>query len=322
MDFDFSVIIPAYNGGDTLRWCLEGVFGQDYRGAFEVLVVESGDGSYIAGFSADFPRVRFVRAPFRLYSGQARNVGALYAAGRALVFLDADCRPLPGWLETLDEVHRKGFGVVSGSLENGTPGSIMGTAEYLVSKSFYSPAIPSRIFEYSTASSANMSVSREAFDSAGGFPGTKRANDFLFSRKLHESGVTVFFCSGAVAAHLNPTVAGQYLRGQVERGYWNGVARIHNSTRGSAARRFPPLALMLFFLRLYRMIMRCVRYEVVRPATLLRLLPLCTAGLAAWTLGYFRASMQKHDGLPELEALPRQWRDFDIICGETPVDAD
>jgi glycosyltransferase involved in cell wall biosynthesis len=315
MDFDFSVIIPAYNASDSLRWCLQGVIEQDYGGSFEVVVVESGDSSNLAELSADFPQVRFVVAPCRLYSGQARNVAAAHARGAVLAFLDADCKPVRGWLSALNRAHQGGHLVVSGALDNANPESATGTAEYLVSHSAYSPVVPAHELAGTTAASGNMSVSREVFDKAGGFAGTMRANDFLFSRKLHEAGIAILFCPEAAALHLNPEDTKDYMHGQVERGYWNAAARMHVVAPGSAARRFPPLALMLFFLRLYRMIDRCVRYGVVPLTTLVRVLPLCVGGLAAWTLGYVKASIERGTRLPEREALPRKWKSFDIIYG-------
>lgn len=313
MDTDFSIIIPAHNAEKTLGWCLEGVAGQDYAGTFEVLVVESGDGGYLEDMAERYPSVRFIHAPFRLFSGQARNVAVRHASGKTLVFLDADCRPEHGWLASLGESHECGYSVVCGALENGTPDCLVGTAEYLVSKSFYSPATPSRELVDSTASSANMSVSSKIFNSAGGFPGTERANDFLFSRRLHALGAVTLFSPSAAVKHMNPDNLADFTRGQVKRGHWNARARIELGTRGSITRRFPPLAFVLFFLRLYRMVIRCARYRVVPPTTLIKELPLCLVGMAAWTWGYFKASLDKDSQLLEGERLPLGWEQFEII---------
>lgn len=310
---DFSVIIPAFNAGGTLRRCLEGVIGQDFPGTYEVLVVESGDGAYLGGMHDDFPQVVFVRASRRLYSGQARNVGVKLSSGDWLAFLDADCRPAKEWLSALHRAHLRGYRVVSGALDNGNPESLVGTAEYLVSHSAYSPAIPSHELSRTTAASGNMSVARHLFEAVGGFAGTMRANDFLFSEKLHESGVDILFQGDAAASHINPEGVREFLRGQVERGYWNAAARIHAGCRGASAGRFPLLSLMLFFLRLYRMVARCARHPVVPSRRIISALPLCAAGFAAWTWGFFRASMRKNVELSEGETLPSQWRDFDVI---------
>jgi glycosyltransferase involved in cell wall biosynthesis len=47
----------------------------------------------------------------------ARNVGARASTGDPIVFLDADCVPLDGWLEALLEAHAAGYTVVGGALD-------------------------------------------------------------------------------------------------------------------------------------------------------------------------------------------------------------
>ena len=313
---DYSVIIPGYNAEKTLRWCMEGLARQEFSGEWETVVVESVDAGYVPELSADFPRVTFVVAGERLFSGQARNVGARFASGERLVFLDADCRPTPGWLSSLDEGFRRGYEVVSGSIDNGTPGSMVGTCEYLVSHSAYSSTMPGGAVEDSTAASGNLSVSRRVLDSNGGFAGTARANDFLFSRGLHASGVGMLFQPGAAVLHLNCVEVGEFVRGQVNRGYWNAMARIEFGLQGSVARKAPPLAFMVVPLRLYRMVARCLRYRPVPPSRLAAALPLSAIGVCAWAWGYFKAARERGEtGLEEREPLPGGWSEYKVVGG-------
>ncbi len=312
MDPDFSIIIPAHDSGGTLCWCLEGVAGQEYAGEYEVLVVESGEGGYLAEAAARFPRVRFIHAPFRLFSGQARNVGARHARGGTLAFLDADCRPVQGWLTALAAGHAAGFAAVSGAIGNANPESRVGTAEYLVSHSSYSPGIPAHELEGTTAASGNMSISRRLFEECGGFPGTARAVDFTLSSLLHGRGVRILFSPDAAVLHLNPSRTRDYFLGQYERGYWNGRTRIGLGREGSVAGRVPPLSFALFFLRAYRMIDRCFRYRILTLSELGRALPLCLLGIAAWTWGFFRASLGTGETM-ECEPLPPGWEGFEIV---------
>lgn len=317
---DFSIIIPGYNAGKTLGWCLDGATDQDYAGDVEVLVVESGNGDHLSELARKFPGVRFIHAPFQLFSGQARNVAAGHASGETLVFLDADCRPVRGWLSELAAGHARGYGVISGAIENGNPESYIATSEYLTSHSSYSQLIPEHVLDETTAASGNMSVRRDVYDAGGGFAGTRRAEDFVFSGRLHDSGVKILFCPRAVVHHINPSKLSEYMGGQVARGWWNAMARIELGLKGSITERFPLLAFALFFLRLERLVVRCLRFRILPTRELVKALPLCALGIAAWTWGYFRASLENNWKWTESEILPLGWEQFEII-GAVPEDA-
>ncbi|HEY5530543.1 MAG TPA: glycosyltransferase [Candidatus Anoxymicrobiaceae bacterium] len=311
---DFSIIIPGYNAGKTIKLCLEGIAEQDYRGKVEVLVVESGDSDYVPDLARRFNGVRFIVPPAQIFSGQARNVAARFASGDVLVFLDSDCRPERGWLSGLADGHARGFAAISGAMDNGNTESIVATAEYLVSHSSYSSKMPAHVLDDTTACSANMSVRREAYDAAGGFAATRRANDFIFSRHLHDMNVDILFCPDASVWHFNPCKLDEYLRGQVTRGYWNAMARMELGLEGSIVEKCPPLAFGLFFVRFWRLVARCLRFRIIGARRFFEALPLCAAGVAAWTWGYFKASLEKKNSeWAGDELLPAGWEQYKII---------
>ena len=101
---DVSVVIPTYNRPATLARCLLALEQQDYhRDHFEVIVVDDGSPTPAARLAEQLPKdfpVTFLRQE---NSGPAiaRNVGALRARGRLLVFTDDDCAPTPDWLSCL-----------------------------------------------------------------------------------------------------------------------------------------------------------------------------------------------------------------------------
>lgn len=88
------MIVTAYNEERHIGRCLESLIGQDFDD-FEVLVVDDGssDGTFrlAKGYADRFPdRVRVVRMERNMGLGNARNIGAVYARGEVVVFLDAD----------------------------------------------------------------------------------------------------------------------------------------------------------------------------------------------------------------------------------------
>jgi len=90
-----SVVIPAYNEEDRLPRTLERVLAYlgDRPLSFEILAVDDGSSDRTAELvkrvAARDERVRLIREPHR-GKGSAVRAGALAAAGRAIVFTDAD----------------------------------------------------------------------------------------------------------------------------------------------------------------------------------------------------------------------------------------
>lgn len=89
-----SVIIPVYNGADTIGRAIQSVFAQDYR-SYELIVVDDGSTDSTADVVRGFgSRVRYARQENR-GPAAARNAGAKLAGGEYLAFLDADDQWMP-----------------------------------------------------------------------------------------------------------------------------------------------------------------------------------------------------------------------------------
>ena len=85
----FSVIIPVYNGAETVGHAIESVLTQTYP-AHEVIVVDDGSIDATAKAVAPFgSRVRYIYQP-NAGVAAARNAGVKHATGEWLAFLDAD----------------------------------------------------------------------------------------------------------------------------------------------------------------------------------------------------------------------------------------
>lgn len=100
-----SVVIPARNEERTLPLQLEALAGQDYAGAWEVIVADNGSADRTVATAKEWthrvPELRIVDASGRRGINHARNVGALAARGDFLVFCDADDLAAPGWLAAM-----------------------------------------------------------------------------------------------------------------------------------------------------------------------------------------------------------------------------
>lgn len=107
--YTISVIIPVYNGEDTIKEAIESVFFQDRAGCdLEIIIVDDGstDGTVavIEQYSCRYPSLFTVVQQDNAGPAAARNTGIARATGEFIAFLDADDRWLSGKLKSQVEV--------------------------------------------------------------------------------------------------------------------------------------------------------------------------------------------------------------------------
>ena len=95
-----SVVVPAHNEEATLPATLEALARQDFRGRYEVLVVDNASTDDTAAVAARWG-AQVVREP-RLGVCAARQAGTTAARGEIVVSTDADTVQPPGWLSRID----------------------------------------------------------------------------------------------------------------------------------------------------------------------------------------------------------------------------
>jgi glycosyltransferase involved in cell wall biosynthesis len=95
-----SVVVPVYNGAETISMCLESLLNQTYPAEkYEIIVVENG--------STDGTGQVVKRYPVRLFQSKergpasARNLGVAESRADIIAFTDADCVADPNWLSEL-----------------------------------------------------------------------------------------------------------------------------------------------------------------------------------------------------------------------------
>lgn len=97
-----SVILPAYNVGNHLAACLEGLRDQNYPLAdFEVILVDNNSTDRTVEIAQRFD----VRVLHETKQGSyaARNSALAHARGGIIAFLDPDCRPHRQWLSAIEQ---------------------------------------------------------------------------------------------------------------------------------------------------------------------------------------------------------------------------
>lgn len=106
-----SVIIPCFNGADTIAIQLEALARQQWSEPWEVIVSDNGssDGSMeiVKRYEGHVPNLRIVDASDKRGQAHAKNIGAQFAIGESLAFCDADDEVASGWVAAMGKALSK-----------------------------------------------------------------------------------------------------------------------------------------------------------------------------------------------------------------------
>lgn len=201
----FSIIVPVYGGWGDLPGLLAALEAQEMRD-FELIIVDNEaeprpEASVRAGLPAR-PAFRLLHCPAP-GSYAARNAGAGIAVGVRLVFTDADCRPVPGWLAAF-AVADGGAPLLAGPVRM-RMGPEPGPWEIYDAVR----GIPQeRYVGRGYATTANLSVPAMLFHRLGGFDAARfSGGDAEFCRRAGAAGQGIALVAGAVVEH--PARAGR-----------------------------------------------------------------------------------------------------------------
>ncbi len=197
---DLTVVVPVYNGADTLRDQLEALRRQQWDGAWEVVVVDNDSTdatpAIIAEVVASDPRFRSTRADAAHNLSYVRNEGVRAARGAAVAFADADDVVGDGWVSAIG-IALASHELVGSRLEYerlNPPGSTAGRS------AFQSTSI-SRFYGLPNLSGAGHGCQRHVFERLGGNDERwdDTGEDFEFSfRAKRELGIEPVFVPDAV----------------------------------------------------------------------------------------------------------------------------
>ena len=232
-----SVVIPARNEARSIAAVIRAVQAQHITGLdLDIIVVDDGS-------TDDTPAVARAAGARVLELGsssgggnpaRARNRGASMATGDPIVFLDADCTPVAGWLDRLLAAHESGRHVVGGSLDlppNLTAGA---RCDYYCGWYHVHSARPAGVVPNHPP--GNLSVRRELFLGSAGFtehhPVAYAHEELAWQAEVQRAGVEIFFEPKAIVLHRNRPGLGNLLR----RNYRWGFSAIESKATSGAAR--------------------------------------------------------------------------------------
>ena len=214
----YSVIVPAYQAAGSLGLCLDALNAQTVaRDLYEVIVVDDGstDGT---GEIAQQAGARVITQR-NAGPAAARNAGAAAGRGDLLLFTDADCAPVSGWIAAL---------AVPFADERvaGAKGTYLTSQRALVPR-FTQLEYQDRYDRMAGVESINFvdtysaAYRRDIFLANAGFdPAFRFDEDQEFSFRLTEKGYRLVFAPAAQVYHRHNATLAAYIRRKFLMAHW------------------------------------------------------------------------------------------------------
>ncbi|MCB0085112.1 MAG: glycosyltransferase [Caldilineaceae bacterium] len=232
-----AVIIPVYNGAQTIERCLNALAIQSVPfDSFEIIVVDDGSRDetvqMVQRWGKAHPAIN-LRLASQANAGPAaaRNHGARVAHAPLLLFTDADCAPHPNWIAALwaafdlnapmdaADTVAGAKGVYASEQRQLTPRFVQ--AEYA---DRYDRMRGVKYIDFVDTYSA--AYRRDVFGASGGFDvnfPTASVEDQEFSFRLVQQGYKLLFVPDAVVSHLHDADVAEYWRRKYAIGYWKAL---------------------------------------------------------------------------------------------------
>ena len=210
---DLSVVVPVYNGGDFLAPLLLSLEDQQFKGEWEVIVVDNGSTDQsqdvVRSFTDRLPGLQLLVAREKQCVAYSRNVGVSASAGRAIVFLDQDDEAAPGYLEAMSAGLAK-YPFVAARLDHQTLNETWAAQSLLP---WQSDRLQNRFGFLPYANGGSLGILRSAFDLTDGFDESlAHSDDVAFCWSLALAGVMLTLVPEAVLRYRHRTTPRRYLR--------------------------------------------------------------------------------------------------------------
>jgi len=197
-----SVIVPTYNGVETIALCLAALQKQSRR-PLEVIVVDNGSHDstqeQVRELAKDFPcDLRLIEEPKR-GAAAARNCGVRAAAGEWIAFIDADCEADVDWIkagETLvSEIYPDALaGPAWGTMQGGLSAKLLGltTLSVGLEEHWRDSSGETGVNGFATA---NFWIQKELFEALNGFDESLAVSgeDYDLCARVYEQGKRILY---------------------------------------------------------------------------------------------------------------------------------
>lgn len=218
MKLAYSIIIPVYNRPQEIDELLASIVQQDYKGSFEVVIVEDGSSlksdkvieKYQSKLSIKYYDTENTGA------GASRNFGMQQANGNYFIILDSDVILPPQYLKEVDSrlqaSYTDAFGGPDVAHPNFTP--LQKAINYSMTSVLTTGGIRGKkkgIGKFQPRS-FNFGLSKEAFDATKGFSDLKIGEDIDLTFRLWEAEFKTQLIEKAFVYHKRRATLSQFYK--------------------------------------------------------------------------------------------------------------
>ena len=220
---DVSVIIPAYNAKKTIANCLDSLSSQNYKGKYEIIVVDDGSKDATKQIAGNFAKVKLL---MQNHAGpaKARNLGAKNAKGEILIFTDSDCIADKNFIsEMAKPFSNREIAGVQGRYKCRQK-ELIARLIHLEIEERYEHMQKQKYIDfigsYAAAYRKNEFLKAHGFDAS--FP-MASGEDTDLSFRLSAMGKKMVFAQKAIVWHTHPISLWKYLKVKYFRAFWRAL---------------------------------------------------------------------------------------------------
>jgi len=175
---------------------ISSIFTQETEVPFEVIVV----GMDKWGLVKKFDQVQFIETPQPVGAAEARNIGIRESRGEWLIFLDADCVALDGWMAAFESALLEGWKVIGGGVT--TRQKPFWQLVYNLSM-FHKQLASQKKETHLFLPTLNLAVHREVIEAVGLLDETlMRGQDVDWTARMTRAGYSLLFEPAAAIMHF------------------------------------------------------------------------------------------------------------------------
>lgn len=221
-----SVVVPVFNGRETIAACLESLLKQELpREGLEIIVVDDGSRDGTLAVVSKYPSVRVVSQPRNMGPAAARNRGAQEAIGEIILFTDADCVPGENWVADMVRSFEDDPGVTGVKGVYRTRQLDL-TARFVQLEFEFKYERMKRRETIAFIDTYSAGYRRQVFLESGGFHTgfpVASTEDIELSFRLASKGYRMVFNPRAYVYHQHPASWIDYMKRKFKYAYWGAV---------------------------------------------------------------------------------------------------